>query len=126
MREYISRSEARDMIKRYKSHDGCCLIKLNGKKIRTRDAYYDKLRKKLRLNATFSNNYNAYSDMMRDAYTYYDKQCIVFVIKHYEDFLSRDGSKEMIERIFDQDIIPYFQVASEIHVYCVGGKDRDE
>jgi RNAse (barnase) inhibitor barstar len=129
MREFISESKRKEIIKATKQDATCCLVKLNGKKLRTKELYYDKLKEKLQLNESFSNNYNSYSDMMRDPFTYYNKDKIVFVIKHYEMFLSEDTSKAMIEKIFDDAIIPFFQgeieevvhqgSKKEIHVYCV-------
>lgn len=119
MREFIDKHKSKEIIKKYKKDEACCFIKLNGKKLKTKEEYYEKLSKKLQLNATFSNNYNAYSDMMRDEYTYYNKDTIIFVIKNYDHFLQDDHSKSIIEKIFDTDIIPEFEHKQTIHVYCV-------
>lgn len=129
MREMISKSVRKDLLKKYKKDPQCCLIKLNGKKLPTKEAYYKKLKDKLQLNDTFANNYNAYSDMMRDSYTYYNKATIVFMINHYDRFLEEDQGKAIIETIFDEDIIPFFEnhygsrqqggTKKTIHVYCV-------
>ncbi|MDA3846195.1 MAG: barstar family protein [Vallitaleaceae bacterium] len=129
MREIISKSESIAISKLYKKDKQCCLIELNGKKLKTRFLYFEKLKKKLQLNDSFSNNLNAYSDMMRDAYTYYNKEKIIFLIKHYRHFLEDDPGKDTIEKIFDDAIIPYFETEIEhmtqngtaraIHVYCV-------
>lgn len=129
MREKITKAESKIILKKYKKDPSCCLVKLNGKKLPNKEVYYDKLKKKLQLNDSFANNYNAYSDMMRDGYTYYNRDTIIFVIKHYRQFLSEDKGKPIIERIFDEDIIPFFEgeemgsiqggSKKVIHVYCV-------
>jgi len=129
MKEIISKSESKSIIKRYKNDAQCCLIELNGKKLKTKALYFDTLKEKLQLNDSFSNNLDAYSDMMRDEFTYYNKKKIVFVIKHYQHFLEADNARETILKIFDNDIIPYFETKSSlseeyhqariIHIYCV-------
>lgn len=129
MREFINKDDYKEIKEKYKDNNKCCYIKLNGKKLKTKEDYYEKLKKKLELNDSFSNNLNAYSDMMRDPYTYGNKQIIVFVIKKYKDFLSEETSKPVFEKIFDKDIIPFFrnEVKAtvmkseyvEIHVYCM-------
>lgn len=129
MREWIKGAEIEAVTSKYKNNPECCFVFLDGREITTRDEYYKALEKQLQLNETFSNNYSAYCDMMCDPYTYYNKQCIVFVIDFYEQFLRGDVSKEMIEEIFDESIMPFFdedikgvmdnETNHEIHVYCV-------
>lgn len=129
MREFINKEQYKKIKKKYKNSDNCCYVKLNGKKLKTLEDYYTRLSQKLQLNDSFSNNFNAYSDMMSDPFTYYNKNIIIFVIKNYDDFLSEEKSKKVIEQIFDQDIIPYFRkeisrttmntTNKEVHVYCL-------
>lgn len=129
MREFINKAEGKIIKSLYKKDNSCCYLKLNGKKLKTKEAYYEKLSRKLQLNDTFSNNLNAYSDMMRDPYTYYNKDKIVVVIKNYTLFLCDDPDKSKIEKIFDQDIIPFFREEilnkvqkgkiKEYHIYCI-------
>lgn len=120
MREFINKEQYSELKKKYKNDSSCCYIKLNGKKLKTKEEYYEKLKDKLQLNNSFSNNINAYSDMMRDPYTYYNKETIVFVIKNYDKFLCKEPSIGSFNKIFDKDIIPVLRSENKnIHVYCV-------
>jgi len=120
MREFINKDQYRELKKKYKDDKDCCYIKLNGKKLKTKEEYYEKLKEKLQLNDSFSNNINAYSDMMRDPYTYYNKDIILFVIKNYDKFLCEEASRSSYNQIFDKDIIPVLRSEDKyVHVYCV-------
>lgn len=116
MREFISKEDAENIIIRFKGDEECMLIIIEGRITTTINQYFYELRKVLRLSDTFSNNLNSYSDMLRDEYSYYNKENIVFVIKDYNCFLSDYSRKNTIEKIFDEDIIPYFK---HIRVLCV-------
>jgi len=118
MREFIMADAANHIKLECESDEDCCFVHLEGSKLKTKEQYFQKLSETLRLSDTFSNNFNAYADMMCDAFTYYNKEKIVFLIDHYDAFLSEDASKKIIETIFDEAIIPYFE--GDIHVYCVG------
>lgn len=128
MRQIISKKQRKSLKQQFENDPNCCFIYIKGKQIKTKEDYYAVLREKLQLNESFSNNLNAYSDMLRDPFTYFNKEKIVFLIKRYDKFLRNDPIKLKIEMIFDKAIIPFWsgEIADttvgachhEFHLYC--------
>lgn len=128
MREIITKKQRKMLKHKFENDPTCCLIYLKGKQIKTKDDYYAILREKLQLNESFSNNLNAYSDMLRDPFTYFNKEKIVFLIKRYDKFLRNEPLKLKFEMIFDEAIIPFWkgQISDttvgashhKFHLYC--------
>lgn len=105
------------------NEEDCCYIYIQGSESETLEEYFMLLKNKLRLNDSFSNNLNSYCDMMCDSFTYYEKRKIIFAISEYNQFLSKYDRKEIIEEIFNDDIIPFFE--EEISNTVVGGRTQE-
>lgn len=134
MREFVSPEKLAEIRQICQRDENCCLIDLEGSKLKNKYDYYEELGKQLQLNDSFNHNFNAYSDMMCDPYTYYNKEKIVFLIDEYEKFLSEDYSLDIIEEIFDEVMSPFFResieslvqygIVRKFHIYCVDRKNH--
>lgn len=128
MIEFVDKTKIREIVKACLNHEDCCLVYLNGRWIKDKMDYYKTLKKQLQLNDSFSNNLNAYKDMMCDPYTYYNQSNIVFVIENAHNFLKKDPIfRQKVEMVFLADIIPFFSrqghKGHEGHDLVVGQKD---
>lgn len=105
----------------YKNNGDVLLIELDGKNTLGYQEYIANLSGQIDNSTAVWINFSSYDDTMRRPYTYFNKSEVIILIYNYSLFLSEDlKTKKMIEHIFDNSILPFFE--EEIENCVVGGK----
>lgn len=94
---------------------------VDGKENQDWNSYRDTIERLFRFPTT-QNNYDGYSDWMRDL-SWFDVDGFILFILNYDEFLSNDLlTKEIIMNMFRNTILPWWE--EDVEKYVVGGEKK--
>lgn len=102
--------------------NNCYIVIIDGKENKDWNSYKDTIESKFKF-PTKNNNYDGYSDWMRDLSWLESKSFMLFIF-NYREFLSEDlECKKVIMNMFQNTILPWWSEDVEKYVVCGEKKD---
>ena len=117
--EFIKKEVLDELVN--KNRNNCYIVIIDGKENKDWDSYRDTIERLFKF-PTKKNNYDGYSDWMRDL-SWFDVDEFALFIINYDEFLSDDlKSKKIIMNMFRDTILPWWD--EDVEKYVVEGRKR--